>query len=384
MRIQFRIFLLLLIGSFTSCIRNEKTAKETPYANPADTINLFQNKVDIKYASGFKVEYFPTYKKVQVLDPQNPGKPFGKYLLVERGRPYEAASDEVVIEIPVLNLACVSTTHLPFLSHLDLEDKLVGFSGMRYVKDEKILKRIKEGKVKEIGTETDLNKESIVDLYPEMLMVYPYEGMDFSSLKKAGIPIVYNSDYLEMSPLGKAEWIKFFALFFNKEEEANHYFSFVEEEYNSLLNKAKSAQRKPAIFSGKAFNGEWHVPGGKSFAAAMMQDAGAVYLWGDDAHNNVLQLEMEHVVEKALHAEWWIIVGANNGKYTLDKLQAEDSRYAEFDAFKNKQVLFCNTFESDYFGEAVAEPQIVLKDLVYFLHPELVKNYKPKYFYRLQ
>lgn len=376
--------LLILVVESVSCVRNSETNTETPYASAADTVDLYTEKCEVKYAKGFRVSYAPTYKRVEVLDPSHPDQPYAKYLLVERGRPFTGASDEIVIRIPISNLASVSTTHLPFLSILNREDRLIGFSGMRFVKDVSVAKRINEGKIKEIGNETDLNKESIIELSPEVLMVYPYEGMDYSSLEKAGIPVVYNSDYLELDPLGKAEWIKFFALFFNQEEKANQYFAFVEDEYNKLAGKAGKKKQQPTIFSGKASSGEWHVPGGKSFAAKMLKDAGASYVWGNDDHNNVLKVDAETVMDKALHAEWWVIVGANKGNYSLAKLAEEDQRYAEFDAYKNGNVLYCNTFESDYFGKAVAEPQVVLRDLIHFIHPDLLPDHQPVYFYRLK
>lgn len=379
-----RILLLGLIIVFISaCVQSGK--KETSTATASSTIDSTQNtQSTIHYAKGFRIAYEATYKKITVLNPIDTTKIIAEYLLVEKGKSYTANSNDIVIEIPLQSIASVSTTHLPFFTLLNLEDRLNGFGGIRHVKNEKILQRIKDNKIKEIGFDHDIDTEAVISLNPSGLMVYPYEGMNFSALEKSGIKLIYNAEYLELSPLGKAEWIKFVAAFFNKEKEANELFSKIEQDYLKLQVSANKLKNKPSIFSGKSFKGEWHIPGGKSFAANFLKDAGADYLWSRDKNNNVLSLSFESVIEKAIDADWWLIVGSKNGKYTLEDLKNEDSRYEEFAAFKNKKVLYCNTLRVDYFGDGVAEPEVILKDLIYFLHPELKLKHTPKYFQLLE
>ncbi len=377
------LFLVIVLFCF-SCKQNNNPAPQLKNAAPADTLDRFEEKIEVKYAKGFTVQYDASFVRLKVLDPSNAKLPFATYLLVNKGDAYSASSDAIVLERPLQNMASVSTTHLAFLSALDLSDKLVGFSGIRYIKDTSILNRVAEGKVKELGTETDLNHENVIDLSPDFLMVYPYEGMDYSLYERAGIPVVFNSDYLEMHPLGKAEWIKFVGLLFGKEKEANRIFARIEKEYNEIQALSRMKREEPSIFSGKAFNGEWHAPGGKSFAATLLMHAGTQYVWKSDAHNNVFQLDMETVLNEALDAEWWVIVGAHKGEYALKDLEQEDDRYREFAAFKKGKVLFCNTFSTDYFGQGILEPHIILRDLIHFIHPELAKDHKPVYFYKLK
>ncbi|HRE73080.1 MAG TPA: ABC transporter substrate-binding protein [Flavobacteriales bacterium] len=367
-----------------SCRNETKSVPKKRFAAAGDTSDLFLHKSIPTHAQGFIVEYHPTFKKVKVVDPSDSTIVFGTYILAERGKSFSATTTDIVVEIPLTSVASVSTTHLAFLGHLNVLDALTGFSGMKYVQHKDVLSRYKKGLIKEIGRETDLNKEKIFELAPEILMVYPYEGMDYSWAQKAGIPVVYNSDYLELTPLGKAEWIKFFALFFNEEEKANEWFKKVENEYIALIKQADHSGDSPTVFSGKAYNGEWHVPGGKSFAARLLVDAGGNYLWRDDAHNNSLTCNMEVVMDKAMNAEWWVIVGACNDDFNLEQLRKEDPRYAEFDAFKNGKVIFCNTNKCDYFGAAVAEPQVLLKDLLSFFQPKIVSGHTPVYFQQLK
>jgi iron complex transport system substrate-binding protein len=380
--IIFISFCSALICLTPSCqFRKDKNELD---AAPGDTTDIFEHKVEVNYAQGFKVQYHPTYKNVTVFDPANPSRVYGKYILVTEGKPFFATSDATIIQVPLKNIACISTTHLPLLVLLGVEEKLIGFSGTQYIRNTSVLEQLEAGKIEEIGFDYALNKEKIIDLAPSCLMVYPYDGMDFSVIENAGIPLLYNTEYLELDPLGKAEWIKFVSLFFNKEEEANKVFAKIESEYNALKGKTAVIKNKPTIFSGTASRGLWHIAGGNSFAARFLKDAGCRYLWGSDHHNNIINLEFEAVFDKAYDADWWVIVSAEKKNYSLKDLERDDPRYAQFKAFKKKQILFCNVNETDYFGDGVAEPHYILADLVNFIHPGLLKDYNPRYFYRLK
>lgn len=380
---MFRFF-YFFIFLFSACVQSGKQVDQSVNLSDIihDTLPVFKSK--IKYANGFTIETESSYKKVIVFDSQNKSKKLVSYVLVEKGKPYTATTDDIVIEVPLQSIACVSTTHLPFITLLNLQEHLCGFGGIKHIKNKSILERVKENKIKEIGFDHSINTESLISLNPSALMVYPYEGMNFTSIDRAGIKLLYNAEYLELNPLGKAEWIKFVAAFFNKEREADIWFNQMESSYLQSKSLATTRKTMPTIFSGKSFKGEWHMPGGKSFSAQFLYDAGANYLWKNDEHNNVLTLSFESVLEKAIDAEWWLIVGSKNGTYTLNDLLSEDQRYENFSAFKNKKVLYCNTLQVDYFGDGVAEPDIILKDLIFHLHPQLKIDHSPRYFKLLE
>ncbi len=376
---QSLLFLFILLAACMPEMQGPDSGS-SPCVALADSLP----KVEVHHARGFTVQYENGVKRVTVVNPSDSSQVVARYLLVQRGCTASARPGETLIEIPLRSIACVSTTHLPFLTLLGEEEKLVGFAGCKYVQNPTIRQRIEAGEVREIGSDHELNAEQIIALYPSALMVYPYEGQNYTAIEKAHIPLLYNSEYLELTPLGKAEWIKFTALFFNREREANAQFDAIEKEYLSLRAKAAEIKVKPMALSGKPQKGKWYVPAGRSFAAAFMLDAGAVYPWQHDTGNNVIPLDAEVVIDKALYADWWVIVGMHPGHYTLADLLAEDPRFARFEAFRKKQVIFCNAAETDYFGDAVAEPHILLKDLLYYFHPSLVPDYRPQYFYRLE
>lgn len=374
------LFAFIFLAGIFSCRNSSNPEKEKGKVS-----NEKIHQLKVSHASGFTVSYEGNVKKVEVVDPADPDKPFARYALVQKGeKEYVADEKETVIYIPLDNFNSVSTTHLPFITKLGIENKLTGFAGCKYVKDPVINKLIIEEKIKEIGFDYDLDIEKIIDLSPEAIMVYPYEGMNFSAIDKAGIKIIYNAEYLENTPLGKAEWIKFVSLFFNKEKEAEKIFSEIESEYNHVKELTRDIQLKPVVLSGKADQGKWHIPAGESFAAAFLYDAGADYPWKDTKKNNVLEVDLEEVLDKAQTAQWWVIIGSCEGEYSLDKLITEDARYKHFDAFENEKVLFCNVEDADYFGKGVAEPHLILSDLVYYFHPGLLKDYQPDYFFPLK
>lgn len=371
------LFLFLVLSAGVSC-RNNHSHSETNGKGANEDVH----RITVAHAAGFRVTYEGNVKKVEVINPSDPSHPFARYVLVQKGDEYTPSEKETVVYVPLENFASVSTTHIPFITRLGVEKKLTGFAGCKYVKDPVINNLIKDGKISEIGFDYDLDIEKIIDISPEAIMVYPYEGMNFSAIDKAGIKIIYNAEYLENTPLGKTEWIKFVSLFFNKEKEADSVFSAIEKQYREAKQMAAYVNEKPLVLSGKAQQGKWHVPAGKSFAAAFLYDAGADYPWAGTGGNNVLEIDFEEILDKAQSSDWWVITGSCEGKYTLGKLLAEDERYRYFDAFRNKKILFCNVDETDYFGKGVAEPHILLKDLVYYFHG--LKEYQPQYFFPLE
>jgi len=204
---------------------------------------------------------------------------------------------------------------------------------------------------------------------------------DLGHLKKIrelGIPVVINAEYLEKHPLGRAEWIKFVALFFGKEKEADSVFSVIEQEYLSTLELAKQAKQKPTVMSGILYGDAWFMPAGKNYAARLFHDAGLNYLWNDTESNGFLELSFESVYTKAKDADFWIGVGSFN---SLQEIQVTESRYSLFKPFKQKQVYTYNARKgakggSEFLELGYLRPDLILKDLVKIAHPELLPDYE--------
>jgi iron complex transport system substrate-binding protein len=202
----------------------------------------------------------------------------------------------------------------------------------------------------------------------------------------AGLKTVVNAEWLETSPLARAEWGKFIAVFFNKEADAEALFAKTVQQYDEYAALAAGVTEKPTVFTGSDYQGTWSMPGGNSFAATFLKDAGADYLWADDTSTGSLPLAFEAVFEKAQSADYWVNVGYF---FTPDDLLAADARYADFAAYQsgniwNNDAITSANGGNDYYESAVAHPEIVLADLIKIFHPELLPDYELVYYRQLK
>jgi len=339
------------------------------------------SKTSIRYAEGFNVTYHGNVKAVEVTYPFQGATSGYKYLLVQKGQTVPEHDPSVrVITIPLNDLVCTSTTHIPLLDYLDESDKLIGFPSTDYVSSEKVRRRIDEGMVQDLGMDKSINLEKLIILKPDIVMGYTISS-DFGQFKKVeelGIPVVINSEYLEKHPLGRAEWIKFMALFFNKEKEADSVFNFIEKQYLETRTLGSAAKEKPSVLSGVLYGDAWFLPGGDNYASRILKDANCLYLWQDDPSNGYLQLGFEAVYEKAHAADLWIGVGTFS---TLEEIKNADYRYVRFKPFTQKSVYTYNARKgakggSEFMELGYLRPDIILKDLVKIAHPEMLPDYE--------
>lgn len=281
-------------------------------------------------------------------------------------------------------VVCTSTTYLPFLEMLGVENTLVGFPGTRYINSEKIRAMVKEGKVTDLGPDGSMNVELLLSLRPDIVFAFDMgnESTMLDKLEEAGIKIVYNADYLEPTSLGRAEWIKFFGAFYHKTRRADSLFSNIAATYDSLKQLAADVDERPTVLSGVMYGHAWFLPGGENSSGQFFKDAGGDYLWGNNPATGWLELSFETVFEQAHDADYWIGISTFN---SLDELKGEDTRYADFKAFKTKKVYNYHkrvnpTGGYDYFESGYARPDLVLADIIKILHPDLLPGYETYYF----
>lgn len=323
-------------------------------------------------------------------------------LLVEYARKFQIEENQLIVTEPwpgavapikyPLNEApkrvvVTSTTHLPYLEMLDVDHTLVGFPNTGYISSAKIRKRVGKGEITDLGPDGNINMELLLSLQPDVVFAFDM-GNESSSLDKiseSGIPVIYNADYLETSALGRAEWIKFFGAFYEKEAEADSIFNEITTTYDSLKSLASTVEKRPGILSGVLYGDAWFLPGGQNWAAEFYRDAGGKYLWEDDSASGWLEISFESVFDKARSADYWIGISTFN---TLNELAGQDERYTDFQAFKNRQVYNYNKRISpsggyDFFESGYARPDLVLADLISILHPQLLPGYETYYFQKV-
>ena len=346
------------------------------------------NQTSLKYAEGFSVSYQGNNKMVEVKYPFQGATSGYKYLLIPKGEAVPDHDPDVkVVPIPLGSIVCTSTTHLPLLDYLGESEKLIGFPSTDYVSSENIRKRIDDGHVKELGIDKGINLEILAMLRPDIVMGYTMSSDygQFKKMEELNIPVVINAEYLEKHPLGRAEWIKFMALFFNKENEADSVFQLIEKSYLETKTLADSAKTRPTVLSGIVYGEAWFLPGGKNYASRILKDSGCRYLWEDDESNGFLELSFESVYEKAHSADLWIGVG---NSASLREIEAADHRYTRFKPFQTKQVYTYDARKgakggSEYLELGYLRADIILKDLVKIVHPDLLPEYELYFHKRL-
>jgi len=354
------------------------------FTNPA--VAESNSQTTLHYAEGFTVHYQGKNKLVEVRYPFQGATSGYKYLLVPKGEPITPHGTDVrIISIPLSSVVCTSTTHIPLLDYLGESEKLIGFPSTDYISSEKIRKRIDQGAVTELGIDKGINLERLAMLKPGMVMGYTMSSDygQFKKMEELNIPVVINAEYLEKHPLGRAEWIKFMALFFNKEKEADSVFRLIEKSYLETKTLVASAQSKPTVLSGIVYGDAWFLPGGQNYAARILKDAGCNYLWEENSSNGFLELSFESVYEKAHDADLWIGVGNSS---SLKEIETADHRYTRFKPFQQKQVYTYDARKgakggSEFLELGYLRPDIILKDLVKIAHPGLLPDYE-LYFHR--
>lgn len=342
----------------------------------------------IKYAKRFNISYYTSFKKIVINEPW-PGSPDTLTYLItsdqEIIKKYKNDKTVTLIEQPINTVVCFSTTHLPFLELIGKENLICGFPTTDYIYSEKIQNMVKKGLIKDLGPSNEINFESLLSLNPDLVFAFSM-GNELSMIRKiqlSGVPLVLNADYLENHPLGRAEWIKFMAAFFNQDQEADSIFKHIEKAYLTTKTKMESLDNRPAVFTGVVYGDTWFMPGGKHYGTAFFNDAGGNYVWSDNNSESILQLGFESVYDKAGTADFWVGTATYN---SLSDIEQADIRYREFNAFKkgniyNYSARISRAGGNAYFEMGYARPDIILNDLAKILHPEEMADHQ-FYFYK--
>lgn len=374
-------FLLLFIGCsifITSC-KEEK--KEVMVISKDESVKV-QN---LKYAKGFSIIQHNNYKEIKVTSPWPDSKETYTYILTkDKNTAPKSNKNTVVIELPIKSVVVMSTTNIPSLEYLNVDDLLVGFPNTNYISSEKTRANIDSGKIKDLNNDLDINMELLLELNPDLVIGFSVNGNNktLNKIEKFKIPVVLDGAWTEQHPLGRAEWIKFIAAFFDKDTKANTIFETIENDYLEAKQIALKVKEKPKVFSGSTFKDVWNIPGGNSFVAKYLEDANTDYLWKHTKNTGSLQLNFENVLVKAQHAKLWIGAGSFTSKADM---VSKNKGYSFFDAYKNNNIYtYTNKIGATggllYYELGPLRPDLILKDIIAIAHPELLSNYQPYFF----
>lgn len=390
---------VMLVGLLvTTGCRRSSPISESLSSDGADCVtnyepdkDYFPNKVQLEYATGFSVDYFNNYKVVTVTQPWKAAAETFEYVLVQCGTPVPTEfADTQIIEVPIRTVATLSTTYLPHLELLDQVDALVGVDQFKFIYAPDVRQKIDRGELTEFNSGRTLDMEKLLVAAPDLVMAYGTGDPDvdsYSRIMQAGLPVALVGEYVETSPLGRAEWLLFTALFFNQEARAQQIFTDIAMEYSLLVELTATLTERPQVFTGFSYEGTWFMSGGKSYAAALLEDAGADYLWADNDSTVTIPLDFESVFDQAATADVWINVSQD--WFSRGDAIATDPRYGKFNALEQTNVFNNNARMNDFGGNdywesGAVSPHLILADLVKIFHPELLPDHDLVYYQKLE
>ena len=371
------VSIVVIILQSLSCNQNKSKTTVNQVFNDYSVDSLMS---EVEYAKGFDIYTVGHLKKLVIYNPQNLDKVLNTYYLTDSEYFHTYQPSAKLLQLPLDSVAVFSATQLNAFSKLHLIDRVIAVSESNYIHNKQVVNRLHNGSIVELAGNGNFYLEKTFEVNPSVIFYSPYNFSQKHPLAATKITMIPFFDFMESDPIGRAEWIKFTALFFNKSKEANIIFDTIVSQYNNYKKLAKNVTYKPTVFSDKYFGGQWFVPGGRSYIAQLFKDAGADYLWENNTSKGSVNLDFEVVFAKAADADYWRIVGNYPNGFTYDKLTAENELYANFKAFKEHNVIFCDSKKTGYFETGTLEPQILLSDLILAFHPELLKNHKPKYY----
>ena len=341
--------------------------------------------IPMRYAENLTLIKGEGYTEARLRNPWDTTAILHTYLLIDKNQQVpDHLPEGTIVRTPLSKALVYTATHCNLINELGAVNSIGGICEIQYIKVPAIIEGCKNGTIVNAGEGTNPDIEKIIDLHPDALLLSPYENSGgHGQVEKLKIPIIECADYMETSALGSAEWIRFYGMLFGKEALAESIFAEVEKNYNELIALVNEQPAKPKLLCEVKSGSAWYVPGGRSTTGKLYKDAGADYLFSHYTNSGAVPLSFETVFEKAEGADIWLMKYNHPTDKTLASLREDYAPYAQFKAFKNKQVYGCNTAYKAYYEDFPFHPDRILKELIKIFHPSLFPEYELKYFSKL-
>lgn len=380
---RFNLFIYILVSFALSLWWS---CSNSNLANQVTNLPLLERDTSIKYAKLFSISNAKDFKVIHFHGKANSNDTTVNYVLYSTEKPSVNFKNACFIKTPCKRIISLSSIYTTMLYELNGIENVVGIENIDYYNNAEVINKHKAGEITELQRSPDLNREATLKLNPDVIFAFGMGNKenDFDSkIIEKGIPVAICIDHLEETPLARAEWIKFFAAFINKEDIANKIFSTTELEYLRLKNIASNLNSNPKVLTELKFGDTWFVPGGRSYVSYLIKDAHATYAWENDSSKGSLPLSFETVYRKAADAAYWLNVSMCSDK---NQMLEQDKRYADFDAFKNNKVynnnLVCNSKGySTYWETGMVFPNRILNDFILIFHPEAADTLRSNFYY---
>ena len=363
--------LLLFTLVLTACLRSGHSAGKV----------LEQQDSVITHARLLSMQREAGYTLVTVADPWKGGV-LHRYVLVPRDSVLpDNLPEGTVVRTPVQRALVYSSVHTSLLGELGALDAVRGVVDSQYFIDSTIVKGVAEGTIADCGNSMNPTVEKVIDMQPDAILLSPYQDASYGQIASLDIPIIECADYLEYDPLGRAEWMKFYGELVGRQAEADSLYNVVTNDYNQVREAAAGAKSRPTVVTEMVISGVWNVPGGQSYMARIISDAGGDYLWADDENTGSLALDFNQVLAKAQNADYWFIKWTNIN--SLKDLQGAYDLNKEMAAFQNKRVYVCDTDKTRFFDRIPFHPDVLLREFAAIMHPGLFPDYKQQMYHHI-
>lgn len=383
---QLCVLIALCVIGLCAC--ESSTRKPSAQSNAIKAVSFpYQSKA--KYADGFRITYHKNYKLLEIAHPFLNETDTLRYALVPRELQDQLTfTDAREIAIPIRSMIATSTTHVGLAEMLNAGRIIKGIVDAEYVFSKKIRQRVKDGEIVNFPN-GKINRERALMMQPDLIMLsagQPAQTDTYHVLMNAGIAILPNGEWLETTPLGKAEWVKVLGALLNKEKLANQKFKAVAARYHKLETRVKAVDEKPLVINNLPYRGAWFVSGGNSFFATLLKDAGADYSWFGTEKTGGLRLSFEAIYEIGLRADIWLNPGSVTKK---EQILTVDPRLNAFKAFKTGEIYNRNKRKrpsggNDLWESGVVHPEVVLADLIKIFHPQILPDHELYYYQKVE
>lgn len=340
----------------------------------------------MKYAENLTIREFPDFTEVTVRNPWDTLKTLQKYILVERDSAMPAGLPEgTIIKVPVTSALVYSTVHNSLITELGAIDAIGGICNSKYVNGKELQARLASGRIVDCGVSLSPDLEKIIKLKPQVIMLSPFENNDkYAKVGELGIPIIECADYMETSPLGRAEWVRFYGMLFGKQDVADKMFAETESNYLKLKQIANGLAIKPKVIIDQRYGQVWNVPGGVSTMGRLIEDAGGINPFASYEQSGSVPLAPEKVLAEAHDADVWFVRYNQEKDKSLRELGNDAPVNSQFKAFKDGRVYGCNTRYVNFYEETPFHPDRILEDMVHIMHPELSSSAPVRYYSLMQ
>lgn len=339
-----------------------------------------------QYARNLTMEDRDGYTYVTVRNPWDTTRNLAAYALVEKdaAMPSGLPAGTAIVRVPLEKSVVFSSVHASLIDELGAGNAVSGVCDSQFITDPNLQQKLKAGKILDCGNSMQPNIEAIIRSGAGAALISPFESDNGShgKLSQVGIPIIECADYLEKTPLARAEWMRFYGRLYGKGETADSLFVATEREYKAMSEKGMASKTRPKVLFDKIYSGIWNVPTSGSVTGAMITDAGATNPFSDSNKAGSAQLSPEEVLYKGGDTDFWFVRYSEATPLTMKSLAADNGAYSRFKAFKEGNVYGCNSIMTNVFEDGAFHPQYILADLISIIHPESgVKPVKRYYFH---